>query len=652
MERRLTAILAADVVRYSRLMERDEAGTLAAIKVRRKDVLEPLVAKHHGRIFKLTGDGALAEFGSAVNAVRCAIDLQHEMAAANEDLLDDRCIVLRIGINLGDIVVEDGDCYGDGVNLAARLEGLAEPGGICISQSIHDQIGGKIDARFTDSGEQYLKNIARPIRVWRWVSEADPTDPKRGILAALRDRPGVAVLPFVNMSGDPEQEYFSDGITEDIITDLSRVSGVFVPARSSSFIYKGTTVTIAQICEALGVRYVLEGGVRKAGSRVRITAQLIDGQTGGHLWADRFDRDLTDVFAVQDEIAKRIVESLQVTLLSSERQAIEKAPTNNLEAYQFYLRGRQFLHHYTKSSWQVAQRMFRRAIDLDPNYARAHAGLADCDCHLYLVSHSDVAPESILAASAKALALDSDLAEAHASRGLALAAVERYEEAEQELQTAMRLDHSLFESCYFLGWAYKAQAKHAQAAAAFERACEIQPGGYRSQVLLGQAYRALGRDRAANDALRRGLAAAESELARHPENADAAALGAGAAANLGQPARAKEWAFLALSLNLTMSLCSITSPARMRSSAMQKRQSTCWSGFCRLSAACSARKRCTTRTSIPCATTRAFAPSWKGQQANDLASKRFHRSHGPIGVTAQSWPSFAYGKDGDALTYG
>jgi adenylate cyclase len=551
MERRLAAILAADVVRYSRLMERDEAGTLALLETRRRDVLEPLVVRHHGRIFKLTGDGALAEFSSAVNAVRCAIELQYEMAGASDDLLEDRHITLRIGINLGDIVVEGGDCYGDGVNLAARLEGLAEPGGICISQSIHDQIGGKIDARFTDCGEQYLKNIARPIRVWRWVSEAGATatEPRRGAAAARnRDRPAIAVLPFVNMSGDPEQEYFSDGITEEIITDLSRVSGIFVPARSSSFIYKGTAAAIAQICDALGVRYVLEGGVRKAGERVRITAQLIDGQTGGHLWADRFDRNLTDVFAVQDEIAKRIVDSLEVTLLSSERHAIEKAPTKNLEAYQFYLRGRQFLHHYTKSSWQIAQRMFRRAIDLDPEYARAHAGLADCDCHLYLVSHSDAAPESILAASAKALALDPDLAEAHASRGLALAAVERYEEAEQELQTAMELDRSLFESCYFLGWAYKAQAKHAEAAAAFERACEIQPGGYRSSILLGQAYRDLGRDHAAKDAFRRSLAATETELARHPENADAAALGAGAAANLGQAVRAREWAFLALSL--------------------------------------------------------------------------------------------------------
>jgi adenylate cyclase len=549
-QRRLAAILATDVVGYSRLAETNEDAAIGSLGACR-DVIAGIVARHQGRVFGAAGDSLIAEFASAVEAVRSAISIQREIEQRNAAVAPDRRMRFRIGVNLGDVIVEGDNLLGDGVNVAARLESLAQPGGICISQSIHDQIGGKVEARFVDGGEHRVKNIARPIHIWRWDSDAVTAAPGP-ILGARNthhdDRPAVAVLPFVNMSGDPEQEYFSDGITEDIITDLSRVTGIFVSARSSTFIYKGTAVRVAQICEQLGVRYVLEGGVRKSGGRVRITAQLIDGETGGHLWADRFDRDLTDVFVVQDEITHRIVESLEVTLLSSERQAIERAPTNNLEAYQFYLRGRQFLHHYTKSSWQIAQRMFRRAIDLDPNYARAHAGLADCESHLYLASYSDAAPGSILAATAKALELDPDLAEAHASRGLALSAVERYDEAEQELRTAMQLDHLLFESHYFFAWTCKAQGKHAAAAAAFERADEIQPGTYRCLTLLGQAYQALGRDRDAKDALRRGVAAAEAALARRPENADAAALGAGALAYLGHATRAREWATLALSL--------------------------------------------------------------------------------------------------------
>jgi adenylate cyclase len=371
--------------------------------------------------------------------------------------------------------------------------------------------------------------------------EADKSDPETNA--------SIAVLPFVNMSGDPEQEYFSDGITEDLITDLSRISGLFVPARNSTFTYKGAAVNLPQMCKALGVRYVLEGSVRKAGGRVRIVAQLIDGETGGHLWAERYDRDLTDVFAVQDEITHRIVESLRVRLLPGERQAIAKVPTRSLEAYQYCLRGRQFFHRQTKNSLEIAKRLFRRAIELDPNYARAHAGLADCESELYMGSYADVAPEAILAASARALELDPDLAEAHASRGLALSTLERHDEAEQEFKAAMRLDPNLFEVLKYYARACNAQGRNAEAAEYFERAAAASPDDIRVPILLAQAYHDLGRDGEAEAALRRGLEKIERELQRHPEHANAAALGAGALARLGETARARDWASLALSLD-------------------------------------------------------------------------------------------------------
>jgi adenylate cyclase len=359
----------------------------------------------------------------------------------------------------------------------------------------------------------------------------------------------IAVLPFVNMSGDPEQEYFSDGITEDLIADLSRISGLFVPARNSTFTYKGAAVQLQRMCQELGVRYALEGSVRKAGGRVRIVAQLIDGETGGHLWAERYDRDLTDVFAVQDEITHRIVESLRIRLLPSERRAIEKVPTDNVEAYQYYLRGRQFFHRQTRNSLEIAKRMFLRAIELDPNYARAYAGLADCESELYGGSYSDTVPEAILAASARALELDPDLAEAHASRGLALSTLERHDEAEQEFKAAMRLDPNLFEVLKYYARACNSQGRNAEAAEYFERACAASPDDIRCPILLAQAYRDIGRHQEAEAASRRGLEKIERELQRHPEHANAAALGAGELARLGDTARARDWASLALSLD-------------------------------------------------------------------------------------------------------
>ena len=311
--RRLAAILAADVVGYSRMMGTDEAGTLTTLKRHRETVFDPTVAEHKGRVVKLIGDGTLVEFGSVVDAVKCALAIQRAIKAEVQP--NGKGIVLRIGINLGDVIIDGEDIYGDGVNIAARLEPLAEPGGICIASIVHEGVGNRIEVTFKDGGEVSVKNIDRPIRVWKWHPDSDPvaTQPSRAVAAsgkAQAEPPSIAVLPFNNMSGDPEQEYFSDGITEDIITDLSNVGGLLVIARNSSFAYKGKSVDIRTVGRELGVQSVLEGSIRRAGNRVRITAQLINAETGGHVWAQRYDRDLTDIFEVQDEVTRQIVEAL------------------------------------------------------------------------------------------------------------------------------------------------------------------------------------------------------------------------------------------------------------------------------------------------------------------------------------------------------
>jgi TolB-like protein len=297
--RQLAAIVAADVVGYSRLIEQSEAGTLAALKERRRTILVPLVAHHHGRIVKVMGDGVLVEFASAVNAVTCAVELQNRMGEANNGLPEDRRVVLRVGINLGDVVVDGGDLYGDGVNVAARLQGMAGPGDICVSGSVYEQVKRKLDLGFDELGPQTIKNIAEPVAVYRVGSQSSSVEKEP---LALPSKPSIAVLPFVNMSNDPEQEAFVDGLTEDLITDLSRTTGLFVIARNSAFAYKGRPVDVRRIARELGVRHLLEGSARRAAGRVRINAQLIDAIGGDHLWAERFDRGLEDIFAVQDEV--------------------------------------------------------------------------------------------------------------------------------------------------------------------------------------------------------------------------------------------------------------------------------------------------------------------------------------------------------------
>jgi adenylate cyclase len=362
-------------------------------------------------------------------------------------------------------------------------------------------------------------------------------------------RPSIAVLPFTNMSGDPEQEYFSDGITEDIITDLSKISGLFVVARNMTFVYKGTPVKIQQVSQDLNVKFVLEGSVRKVGSRVRVTAQLVEGSGEGHLWADRYDRDLTDIFAIQDEIAHAIVDQLRVKLLTEERQAIARVPTESLDAYGYYLRGQQFLHRHAKSYYPLAKRMFAKAVELDPLYARAYAGIADCDSFLFLHYNADVSLDGILATSARALELDASLAEAHASRGLALSLRERYDEAMAQFEQAIALDSNLFEAHYFCARAFFAQGKLEQAATHFERAAKIKPDDYQALLVVPGVYRSLGREQEMKIAAREGVARAERALALHPENSRPAYLGALGLVVLGQMDRAKDWAERALAID-------------------------------------------------------------------------------------------------------
>ena len=376
MQRRLAAILAVDVVGYSRLMGRDEAGTLLALKSLRQDALQPLLVKHGGRIVKLMGDGVLVEFASAVDAVQCAVELQAAMATANSDVPEDSRILLRVGINLGDMIVEGDDLYGDGVNIAARLEALAEPGGVVVSRTVFDHVRGKVRLAFDDLGEQQLKNIAEPVRIYRLRPNGEGAIAQPAL--ALPDRPSIAVLPFQNMSGEPGQEYFADGVVEEIITALSRFRGLFVIARNSSFTYKGRAVEVKQVGRELGVRYVLEGSVRKAGERLRITGQLIDASTGMHLWADRFDGGLAEIFELQDRVATSVVSAIAPRLEEAEIARARRKPTADLSAYDYYLRGMAAMHLWTREGNEEALLHFRRAVELDPGFASAYGMAARC----------------------------------------------------------------------------------------------------------------------------------------------------------------------------------------------------------------------------------------------------------------------------------
>jgi len=376
--RRLAAILAADVAGYSRLIGADEGGTLERLKALRRELLDPKIAEHRGRLVKTTGDGLLVEFGSVVDALRCAVEVQREMSGRNAGVPPDNRVELRIGINVGDIVVEDGDIFGDGVNVAARLEALAEPGGICVSARVQEDAAGKLDLAFDDIGEQQLKNIARPVRAYRVVTAARPAMPPPGSDPPLPDKPSIAVLPFANMSGDPEQEYFADGMVEEIITALSRIRWLFVIARNSTFTYKGQAVDVKQVGRELGVRYVLEGSVRKAGGHVRITGQLIDAATGVHLWADRFDGSLEDVFDLQEKVAVSVAGVIEPALQAAETARSASRPTIDLTAYDLYLRAYAMYSASHQRQMRQALTLLEEAIARDPQYGPALGFAAFC----------------------------------------------------------------------------------------------------------------------------------------------------------------------------------------------------------------------------------------------------------------------------------
>jgi adenylate cyclase len=479
VERRLAAILVADVVGYSRLMGEDETGTLERLKSLRKELVQPRITERKGRIVKLTGDGLLAEFPSVVEAVQCAVDIQQSMAAHEADLPDERRIWLRIGVNLGDIIVDGSDIYGDGVNIAARLEGLAEPGGICISGPAFDTVDGKLDLAFEDVGEQQVKNIAKPVRVYRLASgsplEGPPLHPAEPL--PLPDKPSIAVLPFDNMSGDPEQEYFSDGVTEDIISELSRFRELFVIARNSSFSYKGKAAKVQDIATDLGVQYVLEGSVRAAGDQIRVTAQLIDAETGHHIWSERYNREITDLFDLQDEIAQTVAGTVAGRLKLTAEDRAERKPIESLEAYDYALRGQSIIAN-TKENNLHARQAYEKAIGLDPNFARAYVGLALS----YVIENfnqwwdpSDPPLEHALEYAAKAVSLDNMDSKAQLMLGLVYNDRGKYEEAKVHLERALELNPNDADGFAFMGVYLDEIGKPGEAIECYLKAMRLNP---------------------------------------------------------------------------------------------------------------------------------------------------------------------------------
>ncbi len=522
-QRRLAAILAADVVGYSRMMGANEVGTLTALKAWYKDTLQPLMTtKHSGRVVKLMGDGVLAEFASAVNAVECAVEMQELMAAANADAPEERKIILRIGINLGDVIVEGSDLYGDGVNVAARLEAMAEPGGICISDDAHRQVRDKLDIAFEDEGEHQLKNIARPLRIFRVRSGTRPLAPPPSL--ALPDKPSIAVLLFLNMSGDPEQEYCADGIVEDITTALSRTGWLFVISRNSSFTYKGRAVDIKQVGRELGVRYVLEGSIRRAGGRVRITGQLIEAAAGGHVWTDRFEGAVDDIFELQDRMTESVVGAIEPGLRRAETVRAWAKPTDSLDAYDLYLRGVHQIYVATHEALDAAVGFLRRAVAIDLHYELAKAYLAlayairdtpgwaepgDREAAIGLAREAIQAADdnpATLRAAGWALAYFADKGD-DASGG-------DPDAASAALNRALRLHPNSAQALHSLGFVHMWSGDTERAIDCFVRAIRISP---RDQEMghmlhgLGTTYLMCGRD---VDALEAGLRAVE-EMPRH-----------------------------------------------------------------------------------------------------------------------------------------
>ena len=482
MQRRLTTILATDVIGYSRLMAADEAGTLAALKTHRRELVAPKTDEYGGRTVKLMGDGTLMEFASVVDAVRFAVDVQRTMVVRNAAVPENRRIIYRMGINIGDIIVDGDDIYGDGVNVAARLEALSEPGGICVSRTVFNHVQGKVDTAFEDLGAREVKNIPKPVQVYRVlledIADARPDFEARSEALALPDKPSIAVLPFENMSGDPEQEYLADGISEDLITALSKIRWFFVIARGSTFTYKNRAVDVTQVAKDLGVRYVLEGSVRKGGNRVRITAQLIDATTGQHVWAERYDRELADIFALQDEMAQTIVALVEPELGAVERERAHRKPPENLDAWETYQRGLWLMWTFLEDDNAEARRLFRRAHELDPGFAAAYAHEAYAHFITVVMGWADTPDEALatgLMAANMALALDDKDPVAYFALGRVTMMRGEHDAAIAALETTLALNPSFAQAYHGLGFALALAGRLEEAVEMFDKAERLSP---------------------------------------------------------------------------------------------------------------------------------------------------------------------------------
>jgi adenylate cyclase len=546
VERRLAAILAADVAGSCRLIGIDEEGTLAQLKALRKTLFDPKITNHHGRIVKNTGDGALVEFASVVDAVRCADEIQRSMAEQNTDVPQDKRIELRIGIHVGDIIIEENDIFGDGVNIAVRLEGIAVPGGVSISDDVHRQVRGKVDLTFEDIGAQSLRNIAEPMRVWR-IEINSLTTPKVSTYSfpndakalPLPDETSIAVLPFQNMSGDPDQDYFADGMVEEITTALSRFKSLFVIARNTSFTYKGKAVDIKQVGRELGVRYVLEGSVREAAGKVRITGQLIDAATGMHLWADRFEGDLSDVFALQDEMTMNVVSAIQPKMLQTEIDLAARRP-NNLSAYDLCLRALSHLHSWTRGGTAEAIQLASRALEINPLYGFA-AALAG-SCHLLNVLRGWAADRNSEIAEGLrllrlALSIDGNDPEALSILGRATASLSGdFDTAREMVDRAVAFNPNVFIAWDQRGWTYQIAGQPEEAIRSFERAIRLSPFDpwlFSTFTGMGVAFIGLGR-------FDEAVAAAKKALRKDQTFANAYLCLAAALAHLGRDAEARK----------------------------------------------------------------------------------------------------------------
>jgi len=481
VERRLAAILAADVAGYSRLMGVDEEGTLAALKAYRRELIDPKIAEHRGRTVKTTGDGALVEFASAVDAVRCAMQIQHAMAERNAPVPEDRRIEFRIGINVGDIIIDEGDIFGDGVNIAARVETLASPGAIFLSDNAYQQIKGKLTLDVGDLGEQQLKNIAQPVRVYSVRLDGTSVRP----VLALPDKPSIAVLPFQNMSGDPEQEYFADGIVEDVTTALSKIRWLFVIARNSSFVYRGQAVDVKKVARDLGVRYVLEGSVRRAGNRLRITAQLIDAITGHHVWAERYDRDSADIFALQDEIGQHVVGAIEPRLFAAEGVRSQRRAAADLDAWDMVARAMSLYWRLTRADIEVAIAMLREAVTRYPDYGPAHSmlafGLVIAD-HLWRTTFE--APKLAFDSARRAAELDDSDAWAHLALGYVAFAQRQTDEAVAQFRRAIDLNPNFAAAHGYLGYPLAFDGQSDEAIESLSLAIRLSPHDRQNPIFM------------------------------------------------------------------------------------------------------------------------------------------------------------------------